>query len=47
VFSTIHGKDPQLDRGIAEVMKQIEADPRVLPRRQADPVKAPVDMRPR
>ena len=26
VFSTIHGKDPQLDRAIAEVMKSIEAN---------------------
>jgi tricorn protease len=45
VFSTIHGKDPQLDRGIEEVMKQIQANPLVLPKRQADPVKAPADMR--
>jgi tricorn protease len=47
VFSTIHGKDPQLDRGIAEVMKRIEANPLLLPKRQADPVKAPTDMRPK
>ncbi|HEX3121756.1 MAG TPA: S41 family peptidase, partial [Rhodanobacteraceae bacterium] len=45
VFSTIHGKDPQLDRAIAEVMKKVEANPPVLPQRQADPVKAPADMR--
>jgi len=45
VFSTIHGKDPQLDRGIAEVMAKINAHPLILPRRQADPVKAPADMR--
>jgi tricorn protease len=47
VFSTIHGKDPQLDRAIAEVMKKVEANPPVLPARQADPVKAPADMRPK
>jgi tricorn protease len=46
VFSTIHGKDPQLDRGIAEVMQKIQANPLTLPKRQADPVKAPADMRP-
>ena len=45
VFSTIHGKDPQLDRGIAEVMARIKAHPLVLPTRQAEPVKAPADMR--
>ena len=45
VFSTIHGKDPQLDRGIAEVMARINEHPLILPNRQADPVKAPADMR--
>jgi tricorn protease len=47
VFSTIHGKDPQLDRAISEVMKSIEANPPRLAPHQADPVKAPVDMRPK
>lgn len=47
VFSSIHGKDPQLDRGIEEVMKKIQANPLRLPERQADPMKAPADMRPR
>ncbi len=47
VFSTIHGKDPQLDRGIDEVMKSISANPPRLAPRQADPVKAPEDMRPK
>jgi tricorn protease len=47
VFSTIHGKDPQLDRAIAEVMKKVNENPPRLPQRQADPVKAPVDMRPK
>ena len=45
VFSTIHGKDPQLDRGIAELMAKIRENPLALPKRQADPVKAPADMR--
>ena len=45
VFSTIHGKDPQLDRAIDEIMKKVQANPPVLPPRQPDPVKAPVDMR--
>jgi len=45
VFSTIHGKDPQLDRAIAEVMQKIQANPPVFAPRQADPVKAPADMR--
>jgi tricorn protease len=38
--SVIEGHDPQLERGIAEVMKAIEADPRKLPPRPAQyPVK--------
>lgn len=45
VFSTIHGKDPQLDRAIDEIAKKIDAHPLPLPPRQADPVKAPADMR--
>ncbi len=45
VFSTIHGKDPQLDRGIDEVMAKINAHPLLLPARQAEPVRAPADMR--
>jgi tricorn protease len=47
VFSTIHGKDPQLDRAIAEVMGKIKEHPLTLPPRQTDPVKAPADMRPK
>lgn len=43
----IHGRDPQLDRAIAEVLKQIEAQPRLLPKKPADPIKAPEDMRAR
>jgi tricorn protease len=37
----INGKDAQLDRGIAEVMKALEANPKNLPARPADPVKTP------
>jgi tricorn protease len=39
--SVIDGKDPQLERGIAEVLKRMEANPRKLPTRPADPVKTP------
>jgi len=37
--SVMAGRDPQLDRGIQEVMAEIEKDPKVLPSRPADPVK--------
>ncbi len=37
----INGKDPQLDRGIAEVLKAMEAAPKKLPARPPDPVKTP------
>lgn len=37
--SVLEGRDPQLERGIAELMKKIEADPRRLPARPPDPVK--------
>ena len=40
VFSTIHGKDPQLDRGIAEVMAKLKSPVKVPPRPPA-PVKTP------
>ncbi len=39
--SVLEGKDPQLERGIAEVMKQINAAPKKLPTRPAPPVKTP------
>jgi len=39
--SVIEGKDPQLDRGIAEVLKAMDAAPKKLPGRPSDPVKAP------
>ncbi len=39
--SVIDGKDPQLERAIAEVMAAMEREPRRLPGRPADPVKTP------
>jgi tricorn protease len=39
--SVIEGKDPQLERGIAEILKALEANPKKLPPRPADPVKTP------
>jgi tricorn protease len=39
--SVISGRDPQLERGIAEVMKALEANPKKLPPRPPDPVKTP------
>jgi tricorn protease len=37
----IEGKDPQLERGITEILKALEANPKKLPPRPADPVKTP------
>jgi tricorn protease len=37
--SILEGKDPQLERGIEEIMKQLRAGPRKLPVRPPDPVK--------
>ena len=37
--SVIEGRDPQLERGIAEVMKMITEKPMKLPSRPADPVR--------
>ena len=39
--SVISGRDPQLERGIAEVMKALESNPKKLPPRPPDPVKTP------
>jgi tricorn protease len=39
--SVIAGKDNQLDRGIAEVLRAMEREPRRLPSRPPDPVKTP------
>lgn len=40
----IAGKDTQLDRAIAEVVKAMGEHPKTLPTRPADPVKAPKSM---
>ncbi|HET9032319.1 MAG TPA: S41 family peptidase [Dokdonella sp.] len=45
VASVLAGRDPQLDRAVAEIKKQITADPVALPPKPADPIKAPADMR--
>ena len=37
--SVIAGRDPQLERGIAEVMKAMKEKPMKLPTRPPDPVK--------
>jgi tricorn protease len=39
--SVLAGHDPQLERGVAEVLKRMEANPRRIPKRPADPVKTP------
>ncbi|WP_169979254.1 S41 family peptidase [Tautonia rosea] len=37
--SVLNGKDPQLERAIAEIMKAIDEEPLILPERPEDPVK--------
>ncbi|HUP21318.1 MAG TPA: hypothetical protein VNB06_00080 [Thermoanaerobaculia bacterium] len=37
----ISGRDPQLERAVEVILKRMEADPRRLPARPADPVKTP------
>jgi tricorn protease len=37
--SLLAGRDPQLERGVAEVLAAIEADPKRLPERPEPPVK--------
>jgi tricorn protease len=39
--SVIEGKDPQLERAVAEILDAMERDPKVYPTRPADPVKTP------
>jgi tricorn protease len=39
--SVIDGKDPQLERAIAEVRAAMDREPRKLPNRPPDPVKTP------
>jgi tricorn protease len=38
--SLIQGKDPQLERGVAELMKKLQANPTKRPTRPPDPVKS-------
>jgi tricorn protease len=37
--SVIEGKDPQLERGVAELLKKLKEKPVAWPKRPADPVK--------
>jgi len=37
--SVIAGKDPQLERGVTELIKKMDAEPMRLPKKPADPVK--------
>jgi tricorn protease len=39
--SVIAGRDPQLERGVEEVLKKIKESPKTMPKRPADPVKTP------
>jgi tricorn protease len=39
--SVIEGRDPQLERAVAEILDAMEKDPMVYPTRPADPVKTP------
>ncbi len=39
VQSVLDGRDPQLERGVAEVMKKIQTDPKAFPRRPEPPVR--------
>ena len=43
--SVLAGRDPQLERGVAEVLRMLQEHPRGLPPRPAAPVKAPPAMR--
>ena len=36
--SVLAGKDPQLERAVAEVMKKMETEPKKLPKKPADPI---------
>ena len=44
--SVINGRDPQLERAVAEVLREMQEHPRHLPPKPAPPVKAPPSMRP-
>jgi len=41
VNSVLDGRDPQLERGVAEVLQKIKADPKSYPKRPADPIRTP------
>ena len=45
-LSVIGGRDPQLERGVAEILRMIQEHPRRLPPKPAPPVKAPASMQP-
>ncbi|HEX9942487.1 MAG TPA: S41 family peptidase [Thermoanaerobaculia bacterium] len=42
VASVLAGRDPQLERGVAEVLKKLKESPKAFPKRPADPVKTQV-----
>jgi tricorn protease len=44
-LSVINGRDPQLERAVAEVLREMQEHPRHLPPKPAPPVKAPPQMR--
>ncbi|HUF78884.1 MAG TPA: S41 family peptidase, partial [Thermoanaerobaculia bacterium] len=44
--SLLEGRDPQLERAVEVILERIEADPRRLPERPADPIKTPEATRP-
>jgi tricorn protease len=39
--SVIEGRDPQLERAVAEILAAMESDPKVYPTRPPDPIKTP------
>ena len=39
--SILEGRDPQLERAVAEVLRRMREEPRRLPERPADPIKTP------
>jgi tricorn protease len=38
--AVIEGRDPQLERGLKEVLEMMGKNPMILPKRKPDPVKA-------
>lgn len=47
VAQQLAGRDPQLDKAVEVLEKQIKAEPMVLPPQPPGPIKAPVNMRPK